>query len=90
MYRFIGRLFAGLSVLIGMGYLFGTTERLGMHRGRGGNFGEMFLGLAVLFGEMPARLILGSLFLILGWLFWKAQAPNNRQRSEKSRDSKPK
>lgn len=75
MYRIFGRLLAALSALVGVGYLFGIAGQLGGSRGRGGNFGEMFLGLAGLVGEVPARIIFGVVFLVLGWLFWRAQMP---------------
>ena len=84
MYRVIGRFMAALSALVGVGYLFGMAGQLGANRGRGGNFGEMFMGLAGLFGEIPARIIVGSAFLLLGWLFWRAQRPKSKPQNGES------
>jgi hypothetical protein len=85
MYRIIGRLMAALSALVGIGFLFGMAERLGTNRGRSGNFGDLFLGLAGFFGEIPARLLLSGSFFLLAWLFWKAQIPKSRQKRDESK-----
>lgn len=76
---------SALSALVGVGYLFGIAGQIGGSRGRGGNIGEMFLGLAGLVGDIPARILFGGAFLVLGWLFWRAQMPKAKPKNGESK-----